>query len=98
MYAFCAEPPSCDHKTVCWYGTPPGRTQATCINQNYFCMFVLILNIPVNGVSVMSGWIFLARTSTKQRIKCFTEGHNTMPPPIAARTHNPSLASQAHYR
>ena len=42
------------------------------------CLFVLILYIPVNNFSAMSGWVFLGRTNTKQRIKCLTQGHNTV--------------------
>ena len=32
-----------------------------------------------NSFSVMSGWVFLGLTSTKQRIKCLAQGHNTGP-------------------
>ena len=39
-------------------------------------MIVLILYIPVNNFSVMLGWVFLVRTSAKQRIKCIAQGHN----------------------
>ena len=28
--------------------------------------------------SIMSGWIFLSQTNTKQRIKCLAQGHNTV--------------------
>ena len=41
-------------------------------------MFCLILYIPVNNFSVMLGWVFLVCTSTKQRIKCLAQGHNTV--------------------
>ena len=43
-------------------------------------LFVLILYISVNNFSVMSGKfpVFLGKTSTKQRIKCFAQGHNTV--------------------
>ena len=40
--------------------------------------FVLILYVPVNNFSVMSGRVFLGWTSTKQRIKCPAQGHNTI--------------------
>ena len=33
------------------------------------CLFVLILYVPVNNFSVMSAWVFLDRTITKQQIK-----------------------------
>ena len=35
---------------------------------------------PVNIFSVKSGRVFLGWTSTKQRIKCLAQGHNTVPP------------------
>ena len=44
------------------------------------CLIDLILNIPVNNISVMSGQVFLGLTSTKQRIKCLAHGHNAVPP------------------
>ena len=44
------------------------------------CLFDLIINVPVNIFSVMSGWVFLGLTSTKQRIKCLAQGHNAVPP------------------
>ena len=39
----------------------------------------LILYVPVNNYSVMSGCAFLGWTSTKQRIKCLAQEHNTVP-------------------
>ena len=47
-----------------------------------FCqtLFVLILYIPVKNFSVMSGQIFLGRSSTKQSIKCLSQRHNAVPP------------------
>ena len=36
-------------------------------------LFVLILNVLVNNVSVALGWVYL--TSTKQRIKYLVQGH-----------------------
>ena len=33
----------------------------------------------MNSFSVMSGQVFLGLTSTKQRIKCLAQGHNTVP-------------------
>ena len=30
-----------------------------------FCLFDLILYVPVNSFSIMSGWVFLGWTSTK---------------------------------
>ena len=43
-------------------------------------MFGLILHIPVNNFSVMSGWVFQGVTSTKQRIKCLAQAHATVMP------------------
>ena len=46
------------------------------------CLFVLMLYVPVNNFSVMLGPfpVFLGWTSTKQRIKCLAQWHNTVPP------------------
>ena len=44
-----------------------------------FCLFDLILYVPVNTFSVMSGQVFLGLTSTKQRIKCLAQGHKAVP-------------------
>ena len=38
--------------------------------------FYLILYVPVNIFEVMSGWVSLGLTSTKQRIKCLAQEHN----------------------
>ena len=46
---------------------------------NCFCLFVSILYIPVKDFSVMSGPVFLGWNSTKQKIKCLAQGHNTLP-------------------
>ena len=43
--------------------------------------FCLIPYIPVNSFSVVSGRASLGITSTKQKIKCLAEGHDTEPPP-----------------
>ena len=45
-------------------------------------LFVSILYAPVNNFSVMSGQVFLVWTSTKQGIKCFAQGNNTVIPNI----------------
>ena len=42
-------------------------------------LFVLILYLLLNNCSVMSGWVFLCWTSTKQRIKYLAQGQNTVP-------------------
>ena len=38
----------------------------------------MILYVPINNFSVMSGWVFLGWTSTKQQIKFIAQGHNTL--------------------
>ena len=43
-------------------------------------MFDLIINVPVNNFSVMSGQVFLGRISTKQGLMCLAPGHNTVMP------------------
>ena len=42
-------------------------------------LFDLILNVPVNNFSVMSGWVFLGWTSTKQGLMCLAQGHKAVP-------------------
>ena len=42
------------------------------------CVFVLILYVPVNNFSVMSGCV-LGCTNTKQRIKGLVQGHGAAP-------------------
>ena len=44
-----------------------------------YALFVLILYVPVISFSVMSGWVFLGGTITRQRIKCLIQRHNAMP-------------------
>ena len=41
------------------------------------CLHVLLLYVPINNFSVMSGHlsVFLGYTSTQQRIKCLVQGH-----------------------
>ena len=46
----------------------------------FVCLFDLILYVPVNIFSAMSERVLLGWTSTKQRIKCLAQGHNTVPP------------------
>ena len=43
-------------------------------------LFDLILYVPVNNLSVMSGWAFLGWTSTKQGLMCLAQGHNAVMP------------------
>ena len=42
----------------------------------------------------MLGWVFLGWTSTKQRVKCLSQGHNAVPSD-EAQTSNPSISSEA---
>ena len=46
----------------------------------YFCLFDLILYIPVNNLSVISGQVFLGWTSTNQGLMCLAQGHNAVMP------------------
>ena len=41
-------------------------------------LFDLILYVPVNNFSVMSGWVFLGGTSSKRGLMCLAQGHNTV--------------------
>ena len=41
-------------------------------------LFDLILYVSVNNFSVMSRWVFLGFTSTKQGLMCLAQGHSTM--------------------
>ena len=43
-------------------------------------LFDLILYVPVNIFSVMSGRVFLGWTSTKQGLTCLAQGHKTVTP------------------
>ena len=52
-------------------------------------LFDLILYVPVNNLSVTSGRVFLGWTSTKQGLMYSDAGE--------ARTHGPSVSSQALY-
>ena len=42
-----------------------------------FCLFDLILNVPVNNLSVT---VFLGRTNTKLGLMCLAQGHNAVTP------------------
>ena len=46
----------------------------------FVCLFDLILYVPVNNLSVMSGQVFLCSTSTKQGLLCYAQGHNAVTP------------------
>ena len=48
------------------------------LSHSWQILFGLILYVPVNKFSVMSGQVFLGWTSSKQQIKCLAQGHNTV--------------------
>ena len=52
---------------------------------------------PSQQSLVMWGRVFLVWTSTKQRIRCLAQGNNAVSAAGEARTHNPSISSQALY-
>ena len=54
-----------------------------------FFVHVLILYVPVNNFSVMSGWVFLDCRSSKQRIICLAQGHNAVP--LVSSNHHLSM-------
>ena len=45
-----------------------------------FCLFDLILYVPVNNLSDMSGRVFLGLTSTKQGLMYLAHGHKAVTP------------------
>ena len=45
-----------------------------------FVLFDLILYVPVNNFSVMSGQVFLGWISTKQGLMCLAQGRNAVTP------------------
>ena len=46
----------------------------------FHALFDLILYIPVNFISVISGRVFLGQTSTKQGYMCLAQGHTAVMP------------------
>ena len=50
------------------------------INKCGLSCLILILYIPVNSFSAMSGRVFLGWTSSKQVWMCLAQGHNTVTP------------------
>ena len=59
-------------------------------NKHFIDFFDLILYVPVYNLSVMSGWVFLGWTCTKQGSMCLAQRHNTLTPvrlkPVASRS------------
>ena len=45
-----------------------------------FGLIDLIQYVPVYNFPVMTGWVFLSWTSTKQGVMCLAQGHNTVTP------------------
>ena len=51
-------------------------------SRDFCCLLITFTNslfwffVPVNNFSVMSNWVLLGLTSTKQKIKCLAQGHN----------------------
>ena len=61
----------------------------------FVCLLGLILYVPVNNLSVTSGWVFLGWTSTKLGKLCLAQ---TQPSDASeALTRGPSVSSQALY-
>ena len=61
------------------------------------CLFVWFETLrPINNLSVKQGWVFLGWTSTKLGKMCLAQGpqHSVAG---EARTHGPSVSSQALY-
>ena len=58
-------------------GPGPTLTKISGSAHGYLC-FDLILYIPFNNFSVISGRVALGLTSTKQRVMCFAHGHNKL--------------------
>ena len=56
------------------------REKVKILSLSILCLFDLILYFPVNNFSVMLGRVFLGWTSTKQRLMCLAQGHNTLMP------------------
>ena len=68
------------HNTACWDMSFGGGETFHNYDGLILQTFFFILYIPVNIFSVMSGQVFLGRTSTKHRIKCVAKGHNAVSP------------------
>ena len=60
----------------------------------YFC-FELILYTPFNNFSVISGRVFLGKTSTKQIVMCFAQGHNALNAVVPVRLKLESLGLES---
>ena len=68
-------------KVLLPWGQLPNWVAVLCM-QIRIVLFVLNFYLPVNNFSVMSGWVFLGQTSTKQRINLLkypAQGHKAVP-------------------
>ena len=72
---------------------------ASGFTQEAYCfLFVWFDSLrPINNLSVIKGHVFLGWTSTKLGLMCLAQGHNPVTYAIEARTHGPSVLSQALY-
>ena len=50
----------------------------TLVVLHFICLFDLIIYVPVNNLSVISGQVFLGWTSTNQGLMCLAQGHNAV--------------------
>ena len=60
---------------ICIWGLRSSYSQISLLS---YILLYLILYVPVNNFSVMSGWVFLGLTTTKQWLMCLAQGHNAM--------------------
>ena len=83
-----------DHHALKWRQMPDLDTS---FHWNFCKMFFfdLMLYIPVNNFSVMSGQVFLGWTSRIQGLMCLAQEHNSGAG--EALTRSPSVSSQALY-
>ena len=61
------------------------------------CLLDLILYVPVNTFSVMSGWFFMGLTSSKQVSMCLGQRHNAVTP-MGVVQGSSLVSSQALYQ
>ena len=63
----------------CGYSKEPSQWDGSFEQPKHMliCLLDLILYVPVNNLSVMSGWVFLGWTRTKLGLMCLAQGHNT---------------------
>ena len=54
------------------------KSNCSIFHNMIFFLFDLILYVPVNNLSNMSGPVFFGLTSTKQGLMCLAQGHNAV--------------------